>query len=98
MLSGAEQYFSRNPTELRILTSSCLFPLGYQQRGPFHFRTIQTIDYYFRFFGELTFCGRQLGDYYLNQVTSTKILVAMEPKVVTAWRIAASSQHLELSC
>ena len=34
------------------------------------------------------FSGRQLGKYLLNQVTSTKILVAMVPKVVAAWRVA----------
>ena len=30
------------------------------------------------------FSGRQLGDYFPNQVTRTKILVAMAPKVVAA--------------
>ena len=34
------------------------------------------------------FSGRQLGEYLLNQVTSSKILVAMVPKVVAAWRVA----------
>ena len=34
------------------------------------------------------FSGRQLGKYLLNQVTSSKILVAMVPKVVAAWRVA----------
>ena len=34
------------------------------------------------------FSGRQLGKYLLNQVTSSKILVAMVPKVVGAWRVA----------
>ena len=34
------------------------------------------------------FSGRQLGEYLLNQVTSTKILVAMAQKVVAAWRVA----------
>ena len=29
------------------------------------------------------FSGRQLGDYFLNQVARTKILVVMAPKVVT---------------
>ena len=33
------------------------------------------------------FSGRQLGDYFPNQVTSTKILVAMAPKAVAAWRV-----------
>ena len=33
------------------------------------------------------FPGRQLGDYVLNHVARTKILVAMAPKVVTAWRV-----------
>ena len=34
---------------MNIETSSHLFPLGYQQRRPYHFNTIQTIDYNFRF-------------------------------------------------
>ena len=33
------------------------------------------------------FCGRELGDYFPNQVASTKILVAIAPKVVAAWRV-----------
>ena len=33
------------------------------------------------------FSGRQLGDYFQNQVASSKILVAMAPKVVAAWRV-----------
>ena len=36
------------------------------------------------------FSGRQLGKYLLNQVTSTKILVAMVPKVVAAWRVCCA--------
>ena len=36
------------------------------------------------------FSGRQLGDYFLNQVASTKSLVAMVPKVVTAWRVVVT--------
>ena len=38
------------------------------------------------------FSGHQLGDYFLNQVAGTNILVAMTPKVVTAWRVAVISQ------
>ena len=34
------------------------------------------------------FSGCQLGDYFPNQVARTKILVAMAPKVVAAWRVA----------
>ena len=64
-------------------TSSHLFPLGCQQRGPYHFSTTQTIDYYFRFlkyqFSVVT--------YLANQVASTKIFVAKAAKVVTAWRV-----------
>ena len=33
------------------------------------------------------FCGLLFGNYFVNQVTSTKILVAMVPKVVPAWRV-----------
>ena len=36
----------------------------------------------------ISFSGCQLGDYLLNQVASNKILVAMAPKVVAAWRVA----------
>ena len=38
------------------------------------------------------FSGCQLGDYFLNQVARTKILVATAPKVVAAWRVAVISQ------
>ena len=40
------------------------------------------------------FSGHQLGDYFLNQVTRTKIIVVMAPKVVTAWRVAVISQSV----
>ena len=33
------------------------------------------------------FSGRQLGDYFPNQVARIKILVAMVPKMVAAWRV-----------
>ena len=33
------------------------------------------------------FFGRQLGDYFPNQVARIKILVAMAPKMVAAWRV-----------
>ena len=36
----------------------------------------------------ISFSGHQLGKYLLNQVTTTKILVAIAPKVVVAWRVA----------
>ena len=36
------------------------------------------------------FSGCQLGDYFPTQVASTKILVAMVPKVVAAWRIVVT--------
>ena len=35
------------------------------------------------------FPGRQLGDYVPNHVARTKILVAIAPKVVAAWRVAS---------
>ena len=35
------------------------------------------------------FSGRQLGGYFPNQVASTKLLVAMMPKVVAAWRVGS---------
>ena len=61
---------------------SSFFPLGYQQRGPYHFSAIQTTDYDFRFF------KYQFGDYFANQVVSMKILATVVPKVVAAWRVA----------
>ena len=42
-------------------------------------------------------CGRQLGDYFLNQLASTKMLVATVPKVVTAWRVALQTTWLSIS-
>ena len=39
------------------------------------------------------FCGRQLGDNFPNEVASTKILVAMAPKVVAAWRVVLLTLH-----
>ena len=52
VFSGAELCFSRNSKELSVRLNKywrhlLIFPLGYQQRGPY---TIQTIDYNFRFF------------------------------------------------
>ena len=38
------------------------------------------------------FSGSQLGDYFLNQVARTKILVTMAPKVVATWGVAVISQ------
>ena len=35
----------------------------------------------------LVFSDHQLGDYFPNQVASTKMLVTMAPKVVAAWRV-----------
>jgi len=43
------------------------------------------------------FSGCQLGDYFLNQVASTKILFAMVPKVVAAWRVAVLGPLIWLS-
>ena len=92
MLNGAEQYFSRNLSEVSVRLNEyrrhlLILSLWYISRGPYHFSTIQTINYLFRFFKYQFFCGRQLGDYFPNQVASTKILVSMAPKVVAAWRV-----------
>jgi len=35
----------------------------------------------------VSFLWCQLSDYFPNQITSTKILVAMAPKVVGAWMV-----------
>ena len=43
---------------------------------------------------KLIFCGRLVGNYFANQATSTKISVAMGPKVVTAWRVVPVSCFL----
>ena len=71
-----------------MTTSPLLFPLGYQQRGPWHFSTIQTIDNYFPIFKYQFSVVALFSDYFANQVPSTKILVAMAPKVVVAWKVA----------
>ena len=72
MLSGAEKYS----------------PSGVSAEHLNHFSTIQTIDLIsFSFLQASVFCGRQVGDYFLNQVASIKILVAVAPKVVAAWRV-----------
>ena len=42
----------------------------------------------FSFLQVLIFCGHLFGNYFANQVPSTKILVPMAPKVVAAWRVA----------
>ena len=48
----------------------------------------------FSFLQVPVFCGCQLGDYFPNQVASTKILAAMAPKVVTAWRVVIPSRSV----
>ena len=40
------------------------------------------------------FSGHQLGNYFLNQVASTKMLVTMAPKVVAAWRVGKNKTGL----
>ena len=40
------------------------------------------------------FSGRQLGDYFPNQIASTKILVAMAPKVVAAYVAEGESGYI----
>ena len=40
------------------------------------------------------FSGRQLGDYFPNQVARTKILVTIAPKVVAAWRVVLYNNFL----
>ena len=75
---------TKHSFEWILITTSLLFPLRYQKRGPHNFRTILTTQYLFSFLHILIFCGRQLGDYFPNEVTSTKIWVTMIPKVVVA--------------
>ena len=62
-----------------MLMTPHLFPLGYQQREPYHFCAIQTIEYNFHFF--------KIWRVFLVQITNTKILVTIAPKVVAAWRV-----------
>ena len=59
-----------------------VFPLGYQQRGPWHFSTIQTVDYYFRMF-KYQFSVVT----YLATILRIKIFVAMAPKVVVELKV-----------
>ena len=84
MLSEEEQYFGKI-LPININNIFHLFPLGYQQRGTSHFRTIQTTDHYFPIFFLSIFCVRLFGDYiFENQVPSTKWHL---PKVVVAWTV-----------
>ena len=87
VLSEAEKYFSRNLSEVSIRLkehrSSNLLS------AEDHFSTIETIDLIsFLSLQASVFCGYQVGNYFANQDSSTKILVAMMPTVVATWRVA----------
>ena len=84
VLSGAEQYFSRNPTELSniflgnindILSS---FPSGIlaERTLSFQYNLDNTSRLLFLFPKVSIFCGHQLRNYFVNQVTSMNILAA----------------------
>ena len=153
MLSGAEQYFSRNLIEVsvrwnkywwhllilknavvaveescvldvksgtvliissgRVLLKNCSLKARYlfckwKYRLPFIVQRILSLwisakdlnipvqfrQLSFSFLQVPVFCGCQLGDYFPNQVASTKILAAMAPKVVTAWRVVIPSRSV----
>ena len=61
---------------------------------------VYTVTYYpcrvtsMSFLQVSVFSGHQLGNYFLNQVASTKMLVTMAPKVVAAWRVGKNKTGL----
>ena len=63
------------------------FPSGMSAERTLSFQYNSDNRLLFSFLQVSIFCGRQLGDYFPSQVASTKILVAMAPKVVAAWRV-----------
>lgn len=63
------------------------FPSGILAERTLSFQYNSNNRLLFLFLQVLFFCGHQLGDYFLNQVTRTKILVAIEPKVDATWRV-----------
>ena len=63
------------------------FPSGISAERTLSFQYNSDNRLLFSFLQVLIFCGRQLDDYFPNQVASAKIIVAMAPKVVAAWRV-----------
>ena len=62
-------------------------PLGYQQTGAErHFQYNSDKRLLFSFLQVSIFCDCLFDDYFANQFTSAKVLVAMAPKVVAAER------------
>ena len=66
------------------------FPSGISAKRTLSFQYLQFRQLSFLFIQVSTLYGRQLGDYFPNQVASTEILVAMAPKLVAAWRVNSS--------
>ena len=88
MLSRAEQYFRRNVRLNEYIDDIfSSFPAGKSAERTLSFQYNSDNRLSYSFLQVSISCGRQLGDYFPNQVASTKILVAMVPKVVAAWRV-----------
>ena len=61
------------------------FPSGISAERTLSFQYNSDNRLLFLFLQVSIFCGRQLADCFPNLVASTKIVVAMAPKVVAAW-------------
>ena len=78
-----------------------LFSQNNVSKGHLPFSQVYTVTYksmssniYMSFLQVSVFSGHQLGDYFLNQVARTKMLVTMAPKVVAAWRVGKNKTGL----
>ena len=69
--------FSQNNVSKRHLPNSQVYTVAYNPCQGTSMSLLQVS----------VFSGRQLGDYFPNQVASTTLLVAMVPKVVAARRV-----------
>ena len=63
------------------------FPSGISTERTLSFQYNSDNRLLFSFHQVSIFCGRLFGNYFANQVARMKILVAMMPKVVAAWRV-----------
>jgi len=66
------------------------FPSGISAERTLSFQYNPDNRLWFSFVQVSIFYGHLFSDYFANQVASVKILVAMAPKVVAAWRVVCS--------
>ena len=69
---------------------SSSFPYGISAERTLSFQYNPDNRLWFSFVQVSIFYGRLFGEYFANQVASMKILIAMVPKVVAAWRVVCS--------